>query len=315
MNKPFNYGGQAVIEGVMMRGRKQMAVAVRNPEGEIVLHTELLNPRIYSSFVNKVPFVRGFTLLWDALVLGMRSLMFSAEVASGEEEAEFSGPMAWGTIALSMGIAIAIFFISPVALISLINRFVTVPIFFQHVIEGVVRLALFLGYIWAISQMEDIKRVFGYHGAEHKAINAYEQGVELVPEKVAQCSIVHPRCGTAFLLIVMVISIFVFALVGDPNIWIKILSRIVLIPVIAGIAYEFLKFSAAHQSNPIMKLLIAPGLALQGMTTREPDTSMLEVSIAALEKLLAEEQFSAEAEAAAVDGSESVTAQSSAGAS
>ena len=168
-----------------------------------------------------------------------------------------------------------------------------------------------MGYVWAIGFLEEIKRVFGYHGAEHKAINAYEQGVELIPEKVAQCSIVHPRCGTAFLLIVMVISIFVFALVGDPPLWLKIVSRIVLIPVIAGIAYEFLKFSAAHQQNRLMRLLIAPGLALQGMTTREPDLSMLEVSIAALKKLLAEEQLAAEVKLA--EPNEALTAPSSAG--
>lgn len=313
MSKPFNYGGQAVIEGVMMRGRKHMAVAVRNPQGEIVLHSEPLNPRIYSSFINKVPFLRGFTLLWDALVLGMRTLMFSADIAMGEEEVEFSGPMAWGTIAFSLIAAVAIFFVGPLMLISLIERFIApIPILVQHLIEGAVRLALFLGYVWAIGNIEDIKRVFGYHGAEHKAINAYEQDVELVPEKVAQCSIVHPRCGTAFLLIVMVISIFVFALVGDPALWIKIVSRIVLIPVIAGIAYEFLKFSAAHQQNPIIKILIAPGLALQGMTTREPDLSMLEVSIAALKKLLAEEKLVAEQELEPVEKGEPLTAPSSA---
>ena len=311
MSKPFNYGGQAVIEGVMMRGRKHMAVAVRNPEGEIVLHTEPLNPRIYSSFINKVPFIRGFTLLWDTLVLGMRTLMYSADVAMGEEEAEFSGPLAWGTIAVSLILAIGIFFVSPVALVGLINSFVDTPILVQHIIEGTIRLGLFITYVWAIGHMEDIKRVFGYHGAEHKAINAYEQDVELVPEKVAQCSIVHPRCGTAFLLIVMVISIFIFAFVGDPNIWIKILSRIVLIPVIAGIAYEFLKFSAAHQSNSVIKLLIAPGLALQGMTTRDPDLSMLEVSIAALEKLLEIEQLAAESNL--TQQSEPVAVSSSAG--
>jgi uncharacterized protein YqhQ len=307
MSKPFNYGGQAVIEGVMMRGRKHMAVAVRNSKGEIVLHSEPLNPRIYSSFINKVPFLRGFTLLWDALVLGMRTLMFSAEVAMSEnEEVEFSGPIAWGTVAFSLIIAITIFFVSPLLLISLIKQLINVPILVQHLIEGTVRLVLFLGYIWAIGHIADIKRVFGYHGAEHKAINAYEQGVELVPEQVAKCSIVHPRCGTAFLLIVMVISIFVFALVGDPPLWLKILSRIVLIPVIAGIAYEFLKFSAAHQQNPIMKILIAPGLALQGMTTREPDFSMLEVSIAALKKLLAEEHLATEINP--VETSEALTA-------
>ncbi|RMF02663.1 MAG: DUF1385 domain-containing protein [Chloroflexi bacterium] len=311
MSKPFNYGGQAVIEGVMMRGRKHMAVAVRDPQGQIVLHTEPLNPRIYSSFINKVPFVRGFTLLWDALVLGMRTLMYSADVAMGEEEAEFSGPMAWGTVAISMILAVGIFFVSPLALIAVLDKFVEIPLLVQHLIEGVVRLALFIGYVWAISKMEDVKRVFGYHGAEHKAINAYEADVELVPEKVAQCSIVHPRCGTAFLLIVMVISIFVFALVGNPNIWIKVASRIILIPVIAGIAYEFLKFSAAHHSNPIIKILVAPGLALQGMTTREPDISMLEVSIAALKTLLAEEQLNVEP--APVETGDTVAAQSSAG--
>jgi uncharacterized protein YqhQ len=296
MRKPFNYGGQAVIEGVMMRGRKHMAVAVRNPAGEIVLHSEPLNPRIYSSFINKVPFLRGFTLLWDALVLGMRTLMFSANVALGdeEEEVEFSGPMAWGTIAVALLVAIGVFFVGPLVMISLVDRYMGVPILVQHLIEGVVRLILFLAYIWAIGHMQDIKRVFGYHGAEHKAINAYEQGVELVPEKVAEASIVHPRCGTAFLLIVMVISIFVFALVGDPALWVKIASRIILIPLIAGIAYEFLKFSAAHQKNPIIKVLIAPGLALQAMTTREPDLTMVAVAIAALEKLLAEEALAEE---------------------
>jgi hypothetical protein len=309
MTKPFNYGGQAVIEGVMMRGRKFMTVAVRNPKGEIVLHTEPLPARIYGSFINKVPFIRGFVLLWDALVLGMRTLLFSAEVAMGEhEEVEFSQPMAWGTVAFSLLLAVTIFFVSPLLLVKLVGWFVDVPLLVQHLIEGTVRLALFLLYVWAIGFLDEIKRVFGYHGAEHKAINAYEQGVELVPEKVAQCSIVHPRCGTAFLLIVMVISIFVFALVGDPALWVKIASRIVLIPVIAGIAYEFLKFSAAHQNNPIIKILIAPGLALQGLTTREPDLSMLEVSIAALKKLLVEEHM-----LASVSSTEALTAPGSAG--
>jgi uncharacterized protein YqhQ len=312
MGKPFNYGGQAVIEGVMMRGRKHMTLAVRAPNGEIVLHTEPLNPRIYSSFINKVPFLRGFTLLWDALVLGMRTLMLSADIAMGEEEeVEFSGPVAWGSIAVSLILAIAIFFVGPLMVISLVERFIHVPLLVQHIVEGCVRLALFLGYIWAIGFIDDIKRVFGYHGAEHKAINAYEHDVELTPENASRCSIVHPRCGTAFLLIVMVISIFVFALAGDPALWLKIVSRIVLIPVIAGIAYEFLKFSAAHQQNPIIKVLIAPGLALQRMTTRKPDLSMLEVSIAALKKLLVEEKLTEEVDL--VEAGEALTAPSSAG--
>lgn len=292
MSKPFNYGGQAVIEGVMMRGKKCLTVAVRNPNDEIILHTEPLNPHIYNSFINKVPFLRGLVLLWDAIVLGMRTLMFSAEVAMGEEEVEFSGPIAWGSVALALVLGIGIFFVGPLMLLGLLERLTgQIHIIWQHIIEGAVRLLLFVGYVWAIGFMEDIRRVFGYHGAEHKAINAYEQDVELVPEEVTACSIVHPRCGTAFLLIVMVISIFVFALAGDPPFWLKIVSRIVLIPVIAGIAYEFLKFSAAHQENPIIKMLIAPGLALQRLTTREPDLSMLEVSTAALKRLLIEENL------------------------
>jgi uncharacterized protein YqhQ len=155
----------------------------------------------------------------------------------------------------------------------------------------VLRLVIFVGYVWGIGFMDDIKRVFGYHGAEHKAINAYENGAELIPSEMAKQTIVHPRCGTAFLLIVMVISIFVFVLLGTPPLWIRVISRILLIPIIAGIAYEFLKFSAAHMENPIMKMLIAPGLWLQKLTTREPDESMLEVSAAALTQLLIEENM------------------------
>lgn len=293
MRKPFNYGGQAVIEGVMMRGRKYMAVAVRklgtegapDATGEIIVHHEPLNPRIYSSRLNKIPFVRGVTLLWDALVLGMRTLMFSADVAMGEDDVRLEGPTAWGTVAISLTLAIALFFVSPLLLIGWIEQYLDEGML-SNVFEGLIRLAIFVGYVWVIGFLPDVQRVFGYHGAEHKAINAYENGVELIPEKIAGQSITHPRCGTAFLLIVMVISIFIFVLLGTPPILIRIVSRIILIPVIAGLAYEFLKFSAAHSENPIMKLLIAPGLALQGLTTREPDDSMLEVAAAALTCLL-----------------------------
>jgi len=215
----------------------------------------------------------------------MRTLMFSADVAMGEDEASFEGPMAWGTIALSLTMAIALFFVGPLLFIGWIEQYFGEGIF-SNILEGVLRLAIFVGYVWAIGFLPDVKRVFGYHGAEHKAINAYENGVALVPREISRQSITHPRCGTAFLLIVMVISIFVFVLLGTPSIWIRILSRILLIPVIAGLAYEFLKFSAVHAENPLMKLLIAPGLALQGLTTREPDESMLEVAATALTCLL-----------------------------
>ncbi len=290
MAKPFNYGGQAVIEGVMMRGSKRMTVAVRQPDGNIHVHSEALDPRIYGSFINKVPFLRGITLLWDALGLGMRTLMFSADVAMGEEDVEFKGPVAWGTVAVSLLLAVGIFFVVPLLIIGWAEQFMGQGVM-SNVLEGIIRLAMFIGYVWLIGFMPDIKRVFGYHGAEHKAINTYENGGKLIPSEMAKNTIVHPRCGTAFLLIVMVISIFVFVLLGTPALWIRIVSRILLIPVIAGIAYEFLKYSAAHMENPIMKLLIAPGLWLQKLTTREPDESMLEVSAAALTRLLEEENI------------------------
>jgi uncharacterized protein YqhQ len=290
MGKPFNYGGQAVIEGVMMRGSQKMCVAVRAPDSEIVIHCEPLNPRIYASFIAKIPFVRGLTMLWDTLGLGIRTLMFSADVAMGEEEAEFSGPIAWGTIAFSLAMAVAVFFVGPLLLLGLLDRYIASS-FVSNVLEGVIRMAMFLGYVWAIGFIPDIQRVFSYHGAEHKTINTYEAGDELTVESVGSHTLIHPRCGTSFLLVVMVVSILVFSLLGRPPLLLRIASRIVLIPVIAGIAYEFIKFSAAHQDHWLMRLLIAPGLWLQSFTTRQPDASMLEVAIAALQRLLVEEHL------------------------
>jgi uncharacterized protein YqhQ len=298
MGKPFNYGGQAVIEGVMMRGSQKMCVAVRAPDSEIVIHCEPLNPRIYASFIAKIPFVRGITMLWDTLGLGIRTLMFSADVAMGEEEAEFSGPIAWGTIAFSLAVALAIFFVGPLLLLGLLDRYIASS-FVSNVLEGVIRMAMFLGYVWAIGFIPDIQRVFSYHGAEHKTINTYEAGDELTVESVGGHTLIHPRCGTSFLLVVMVVSILVFSLLGRPPLLLRIASRIVLIPVIAGIAYEFIKFSSAHQGHWLMRLLIAPGLWLQSFTTRQPDASMLEVAIAALQRLLVEEHLVAAGETGA----------------
>jgi uncharacterized protein YqhQ len=290
MGKPFNYGGQAVIEGVMMRGAQKMCVAVRDPQGEIVIHCEPLNPRIYASFIAKVPFLRGLTMLWDALGLGIRTLIFSADVAMEEEDVEFSGPIAWGTIAFSLIIAVAVFFVGPLLILGFVDRLIASH-FLSNLLEGVIRLALFLAYVWAIGFIPDIQRVFGYHGAEHKTINTYEADDELTVEAVGRHTLVHPRCGTAFLLVVMVVSILVFALLGRPPLLLRIASRIVLIPLIAGIAYEFIKFSSAHHDHWLMRLFIAPGLWLQGFTTRQPDGPMLEVAIAALQRLLVEEQL------------------------
>ena len=282
----LNYGGQAVMKGVMMRGSKAMAVAVRQPDGEIIIHTEPLSAHIYSGRLSKIPFLRALTSLWDVLVLGIRTLMFSADVALAEEEdIEFSGPVAWGTVAVSFAIAIGLFFVGPLLLVGVIDRYIESS-FLSNVVEGIIRLLVFVAYIWVIGRVPDIARVFGFHGAEHKTINAYESGAALTPEEVAKHSTSHYRCGTAFLLSVMVISILVFSLLGRPPMVLRILSRIVLIPVVAGIAYEYIRFTSRHRDNPLIRIMAKPNLALQSLTTREPDASMLEVSIAALERVL-----------------------------
>jgi len=287
--KPFNYGGQAVIEGVMMRGSHMAAIAVRDPKGQIHLHTEPLNPRIYSGPIARTPFLRGLIMLWDALGLGIRSLMFSANVALGEEEAKFEGPIAWGTVAISFTIGIGLFFLLPAA----VGKWLAGPFglgaLATNLLEGLIRLLLLVGYIWAIGFMPDVRRLFAYHGAEHKTINAYEAGAPLTPDSVARFPLEHPRCGTAFLLTVVVVSILVFSLVGNPALWLRLVSRILLIPIVAGLAYEFIRFTARHIQNPIIRAIVAPNLALQRLTTREPDAAMLEVAIAALGRVLESE--------------------------
>lgn len=291
----FYYGGQAVIEGVMMRGQKRVAVAVRNPEGEIIIHEEPLPPKIYQSKVARTPFVRGLVLLWDALVLGTRALMWSADVALEEENEEeeegqtvgFSGPVAWATIAFSLAFGVGLFILLPTAVSYLLEDWLNLPKLTSSFLEGVFRLLLFVGYIAAIGMMPDVKRVFGYHGAEHKTINAYEAGVPLTPTNVAGYTTLHTRCGTSFLLFVLVISIILFVPLQFDTWWLRLLSRLLLIPVIAGISYELLRFSTKYQHYTLMKVLIAPGLAMQKLTTREPDMEMLQVSIAALLPVLA----------------------------
>ncbi|MCP4429137.1 MAG: DUF1385 domain-containing protein [Chloroflexi bacterium] len=297
--KPFNYGGQAVIEGVMMRGSKALAVAVRNPKGEIVIHTEPLNENIYGGRLAKTPFVRGLTLLWDALGLGIKTLMFSADVAleeknenNGEPAKAFEGPAQWGTVALSLSFSILLFFVLPtfVAHQTAVWLNLGESQVVENLIEGLIRLALLVGYIWVIGFMPDIQRLYGYHGAEHKTINAYEAGAELTPESVASFSLEHPRCGTAFLLTVVVISILIYSLLPPLGLALRIASRILFLPIIAGIAYEFLRFTAARQDKAIIRFITKPNLALQRLTTREPDMGMLEVGIAAFEQVLAYER-------------------------
>lgn len=315
----FYYGGQAVIEGVMMRGRTSAAVAIRQPDTSIYVYEEALNPRLYQNKLFRLPFLRGMLLLWDMLILGTRLMTLSANISAGaiDPNAPSTPPLSAETLTddadtvpaepqvetppkiggaaliipllISLTLAIAIFFVAPLVVTSLLSRQIGDG-WLNLLLEGVIRMALLIGYLSLIGRVPDIQRVFGYHGAEHKAINAMEQGDPLDVAHVRLASRVHTRCGTGFLLLVMVISIFVFALVGSPSLPIKILSRIILVPVVAGIAYELMRLGAANYRFRVVRWLLAPGLALQNLTTREPDDSMLECAIAALQRVILRDQ-------------------------
>ncbi len=290
-NNPLpSYGGQAVIEGVMMRGAHSVAIAMRAPNKEIVLHTEPLG-KVYQSKLSKVPFLRGLVVLWDALGLGMRALTISANL-QGDEDEKIEGPMLYITLAISLTIVIVLFFLAPATAGHYLSDWLNIQgAWITNLVEGAIRLGLLVGYIWLISRMEDIQRVFGYHGAEHKTINAFEAGAELTPEVVAKHSIEHPRCGTAFLLTVMIFSIFLFTLIGPiDSIFMKLLSRVLLVPVLASISYEYIRWTADHLDSILVRWLIKPNLALQHLTTREPDLNMLEVAIASFKKMREEEE-------------------------
>ncbi len=283
-----NYGGQAVIEGVMMRGKRVAAMAMRNPEGEIEIHTEELSS-IYQSKLIKIPFLRGLLGLWDALGLGMRFLTMSANVQTGEDE-KLEGFSLFLTITASLAIGVGLFFLAPAGVGQLVERYLNWGAWAGNLTEGLVRLALLILYMWGIGQIEDIKRVFRYHGAEHKTINAFEAGATLTPEEVQKHSLEHPRCGTAFLLVVVLFSILLFAALGPLSLAWRLASRILLLPVLAGVAYEYLRWTANNATNPIISVLIKPNLALQRLTTAEPTLDMLEVSIRAFEAMLEGEE-------------------------
>ena len=317
----FYYGGQAVMEGVMMRGRQSVAVAIRRPQGDIYLYEEAINSKLYRSKILRLPFLRGILVLWEMLVLGTRIMMLSANVAFGVTKPDTAETVAFQTdeqlqndaggdaipqttdvseeqmpqlgevaifvsLMISLVFAIGLFFITPLLLANLLRHQIGDG-WLNLVFEGVVRLALLVGYLYVIGRIPEIRRVFGYHGAEHKAINAMEQGDPLDVPHVRRASRVHTRCGTGFLLIVMVVSILVFALIGSPSLPIKILSRILLVPVLAGIAYELIRLGAANYRFRVVRWLLAPSLALQGLTTCEPDDSMIECAIASLKKVMA----------------------------
>ena len=284
MAKKFNYGGQAVIEGVMMRGSKAMVVAVRRPSGGLAMDIQPL-AAFYSGWVRRTPLLRGVIVLIEAMVLGMKSLFYSASISLEEEDEEISGKWVWSVVAASLLLAVALFFIAPLFLTKLANPFIPSSLVF-HIIEGVVRLAFFVAYLWLISFVPDIKRVFSYHGAEHMTVNAYEHGVPLEVEDVKKYSTAHMRCGTSFLFVVLVIAIVVFAIVGRQTLWLMLLSRIVLLPVIASLGYEVIYFGAKHTKNVLVRVILSPGLLLQKLTTGKPDDSQLEVAIAALKKVM-----------------------------
>ncbi|MDP9382943.1 MAG: DUF1385 domain-containing protein [Chloroflexota bacterium] len=284
----FYYGGQAVLEGVMMRGRDRIAVAVRRPDSSIAMMTEPLDPRIFSGAIARTPFLRGIVMLWEMMSLGIKAMAYSARVLSGEEEQDKSGGSGLGpTVALSLAFSVGLFFLLPLGVASLADPWLPTDLL-KNGFEGAVRLGVLVLYILAIGRIPEIRRVFGYHGAEHKTVNAYEAGAELTPREVARYSTRHPRCGTGFLLFVVLVSVFVFALAGWPSWWLRILSRIVLVPVIASIAYELIRLGARYYHLTPVRLLLAPSLAMQGLTTREPDEGMLEVAITALEAVLPE---------------------------
>lgn len=284
MSQKFYYGGQAVIEGVMMRGQRYATTVCRQPDGSVVSRTEELSGALREQS-RQIPVVRGVALLWETMQLGVRSLFFSSQVADGRDP---EAPLARGAmlfaVATSLLFSVLIFFITPLVLTAWMEPRLghTSMVMF----EGLVRLLILLGYLFTIGRIPTVRRLFAHHGAEHKTVNAYEAGAPLTPESVRAFSVIHTRCGTSFLLTVMLISTFVFGALGSQPLWLEIISRIVLIPAIAGLAYEVLRFTADHYDNRFIRILIRPNLELQYFTTREPSDAQLELAIFALRHVL-----------------------------
>jgi uncharacterized protein YqhQ len=282
-----NYGGQALIEGVMMRGTYACAMAVRAPDGTIRIETEPLG-RMYRSALARLPFVRGLLMLWDALALGMRALTFSANVQAGDEGKIEGAPMVL-TMAISLVLGLSVFFLLPAGVGYLGEQVLALSPWAANLVEGLVRLGLLIGYVWAIGYIPDIGRVFGYHGAEHKTIHAFESGAQLTAKTVARFPAEHPRCGTAFLLTVVLFSIVLFSALGPLPLGVRLATRIAAVPVLAMLSYEYIRLSSRLTTLRWARPLIAPNLALQRLTTREPDEGMIEVAIAAFQAMRTEE--------------------------
>ena len=292
-NQPHAYGGQAVIEGVMIRGQRNIAVAVRRPDGSIAVRRQPLTP-IFTGPLRRIPLIRGVIAMAETLTLGMRALSYSANVAAEAEGEEISAGSMAGMMAVSLTIAIGLFFLVPVLASDRLEGLLGSSLM-ANVAEGVIRLGLFLGYILLIGRMNDIRRVFMYHGAEHMTVHAQERGDPLNVAHIRRYPTAHPRCGTAFLLVVMVVAIVAFIFVGREPFWWLIASRILLVPLIAAVSYEVIRFSGRHADNPLVALITAPSLALQSLTTRQPDDDQIEIAIAAMQQ----------AQAADADGAES----------
>jgi uncharacterized protein YqhQ len=287
-------GGQAVLEGVMMRGVSTWAVAVRLPRpegapkselGDIEIRSEPLVSWTKKHRAYRLPIIRGVVALAESLVIGFKALGISANAQVPDQEEPISGGMWAGTIVVALAFAIGLFFVVPVGLTSLIKDAIGSAFLFW-LIEGIVRTAIFLGYLVLLSRLKDLRRVFEYHGAEHKTIAAYEAGVELTPANAARFSRLHPRCGTSFLLIVMIVAIFVFAPIGLPAWWLLVMTRILGVPLIAGISFEIIKWAGRNRNKAWVRAVMWPGLQLQKLTTREPDHDQLAVAIAALDAVL-----------------------------
>ena len=286
--KRVYYGGQAVMEGVMIRGPRTMSIACRRPDGGIAVRRQELGS-LYSGPLRRLPFVRGVIVLWETLALGMRALMWSSSVALGEEDKETDSAPMVGIAVLSLVVVGGIFFAGPLLLANLLDDALgngTLVV----VAEGLIRLAVIIAYVSLIGLMPDVRRVYEYHGAEHKSIHALEAGDPLEPAAVQRHPTAHVRCGTSFLLTVVIVSVVVFAAVGSPDLWLRVVSRVVLIPVIASISYELIRLGGAFEHNPVTRVLMWPNLALQAITTKPCDESQVEVALAALKDVLAAEQ-------------------------
>jgi len=275
----------------MIRGRTGASVSVRRPDGEIACRSDLLNP-FFSGWMRRIPLLRGVIILVETLVLGMKALSYSANVSLGSEEEEGKEISKWAItsmIIVSLAFGVGLFFLAPLFAARSLDSFITSSLL-SNFLEGVIRLALFLAYVAAIGLMPDIRRVFAYHGAEHMAVHAHEDGAPLEVKSVRKYPAAHPRCGTAFLLVVMIAAIFVFAFLGRPSLAWSVLSRIVLLPAIAAMSYEVIRFGGSHPKNPLVHLITLPGLALQTLTTRKPDDDQIEVAIHAMKQAIAADE-------------------------